>query len=103
MTLFIKMDNWPCVYHLLKDQKLDQYFDKLYVSSIYGEEKKDGRFFDFPIEDYGIKEKEALFVDDNEQLLDIAFTKGYEVRRMDREHEKTLSKHKVIHHLRNLE
>ena len=60
-------------------------FTKVYVSSIYGEEKKDKIFFDNPINDFNIKPNEAIFIDDNEVLLDIAVSKGFEVRLMDRE------------------
>lgn len=32
-----------------------------------------------------IKQGETIFIDDNEELLDIAVTKGLDVRLMDRE------------------
>ena len=37
--------------------------------------KKDGKFFDRPINEFGIKENEAIFVDDNPDLLDVAVKK----------------------------
>ena len=69
---------------------------------MYGEEKKDGLFFDNPIRDYNIKQGEAIFVDDNEKLLDIAVGNGLDVRLMDREKKIEKSKYKIIHNLFNI-
>ena len=98
-TLLLLSDNWPCAIRILKNAKLYEYFDKIYISSVYGVQKKEKVFFDYPIQDYKIKESEAIFVDDNEELLDIASEKGLEVRLMNREKEKINSKYKVINNL----
>lgn len=92
-------DNWPdCIKHLEEYEIID-YFDKLYISSIYGQLKQDGYFFDNPIEDYSIKNNEGLFIDDNESLLDVARTRNLDVRLMDRENEINDSKYDIIHNL----
>lgn len=97
--LILLSDNWPCAFHIMKNRGIDKYFDKLYISSIYKETKKEGIFFDRVINDYNIKAGEAIFVDDNESLLDVAITKGLEVRLMDREKQINKSKYKIINNL----
>ena len=98
-TLILLSDNWPSVLPYMKDNNIYNYFDKIYISSIYGQEKKDGLFFDNPIKDFNIKKGEAIFIDDNESLLDIAITKGLDVRLMNREKNINSSKYKIISNL----
>lgn len=83
-TLILLTDNWPSVLPIMRQRKLDKYFAKIYVSSIYNSKKEEGVFFDYPINDFKIKEGEAIFIDDNELLLDVALTKKLDVRLMDR-------------------
>ena len=97
--LILLTDNWPCVIPYLRKHKLDELFEKVYVSSMYGVEKKDGVFFDYPIDDFSIGDGEALFIDDNEKNLDIAKKKGYNVLLMDRDNKNTDSKYDVINNL----
>lgn len=73
--LILLSDNWPCVYNILKRWNIYDFFTKLYISSEYCELKKDGKFFDRPINEFGIKENEAIFIDDNPDLLDVAVKK----------------------------
>ena len=100
--LIMLTDNWPCVDLYLKHYKLDTYFDKIYISSIYGCQKDQGTFFDFPIKDYNIKKGEALFIDDNEINLYEASIRNLDVLLMDREKEIKKSKYKVINNLFDL-
>ena len=100
--LLMLTDNWPCVIPFLKDNNLYDYFDKIYISSVYGVEKKDKVFFDYPIKDYNIKKGEALFIDDVESNLDIAKEKGLDVMQMDRYKKDIKSKYKVINDLKNI-
>ncbi len=95
-------DNWPCAIDYLKSKDIYKYFDKVYISSCYGVKKSEKVFFDYPINDYNIKEGDAIFIDDNESLLDIAVTKGLNVMLMDRENEIKESKYKIINNLKNL-
>ena len=95
-------DNWPCVNRILKEYGIYDYFDKVYVSSIYGTKKSEKVFFDYPIKDYNIKEGEAIFIDDNESLLDIAKEKGLDTRLMVRSKEIKKSNHNIIYDLNNL-
>jgi len=96
--LILLTDNWPCVIPYLDKYKLSGYFDKVYVSSFYGVEKKDKLFFDYPITDYSIKPGDAVFIDDNESNLDIAMDKGLSVLLMDRS-SKNKSKHNKVNDL----
>ena len=100
--LIMLSDNWPCVIPYLKDNGLYDFFDKIYISSVYHAVKKDGVFFDYPIKDYKIKPGEALFIDDTESLLDVAKEKGFDCMLMDRYKKTTKSKYKIINDLYNL-
>ena len=95
-------DNWPCAFNYLKKHSIDQYFTKIYISSVYGKRKQDKVLFDYPINEFNIKENEALFIDDNEELLDIATEKGFEVLHMDRNKTIKTSKYQIIHDFSNL-
>lgn len=101
-TLILLSDNWPSVLRIMNNVRIAHYFDKIYVSSIYGYDKKDKVLFDFVINDYGIKNGEAIFVDDNDFLLNIAEEKGLDVRLMNRECKLTTTNHQVINTLLDL-
>lgn len=99
-VLILLTDNWPCVRRILKEYGIYNCFDNIYVSSELGCEKKDGLLFDFPITNYGIEKGEAVFVDDNEKLLDIAQKKGLDTRLMVRDANRVVtSKHTIINNL----
>lgn len=100
--LILLTDNWPCVINYLKKYNLYNHFDNIYISSIYGVEKKDKTLFDYPIDELNIKHGEALFIDDNESNLDIAKEKGFDVMLMDRENNIKNSKYKIINNLSNI-
>ena len=95
-TLLLLSDNWPSVYHFLDKEDISKFFTKIYISSEYGTKKEEGRFFDYPIKDFNIQKREAIFIDDNDALLDIAEQKGLEVMLMDREGKVKESKHCLI-------
>ena len=95
-------DNWPNEINYLKKQNIDQYFTKKYISSMYGKRKQDEVLFDYPIKELDIKENEAIFIDDNEELLDIAAKKGLLVLHMDRNKTIKTSKYKIIHDFSDL-
>lgn len=96
-TILMLSDNWPCAFNYLKKHDIEKYFTKIYISSIYGEQKRDKVFFDYPIKEFNIKKDEALFIDDNEELLDIAVEKGLNVLHMDRNRVLESSKYEIIH------
>lgn len=100
--MILLSDNWPSVIEYMKEKDIYNYFEKVYVSSIYGQQKKDGMFFDNPIKDFDIKPSEAIFIDDNEKLLDIAITKGLDVKLMDRENKIENSKYEIINNLNQI-
>lgn len=101
-TILMLSDNWPCAFNYLKKHNIDQYFTKIYISSVYGKRKQDKVLFDYPIKEFNIKENEALFIDDNEELLDIAIEKGLLVLHMDRNNVLKTSKYKIIHDFSDL-
>lgn len=95
-TLILLTDNWPCAIPYLKEKNIYDYFDKIYISSFYGVEKKDGLFFNYPIRDFNIKKGEALFIDDKEENLDIASSYDMDVMLMDRFNEIDGSNYPII-------
>jgi HAD superfamily hydrolase (TIGR01509 family) len=98
--LILLSDNWPCCKPIMDNKDLSKYFNKIYISSVYGTKKIEGDFFDYLINDFNIKEGEAYFVDDNESILDVAVSKGLEVRQMDREKVVLSSKYTIINDLK---
>ena len=98
--LILLSDNWPCCKPIMDNKDLSKYFNKIYISSVYGTKKIEGDFFDYLINDFNIKEGEAYFVDDNESILDVAVSKGLEVRQMDREKVVLSSKYIIINDLK---
>lgn len=100
--LILLSDNWPCMYRILQNKGIDKYFDRIYSSSDYGKKKEDEVLFDYPINDFNIKAGEAIFIDDNELLLDVAVSKGLLVRHMDRENKIIKSKYKIIYDLNSI-
>lgn len=101
-TLLLLSDNWPSALRMLKDYKIEKYFNKVYISSIYQSQKRDKIFFDFPINDFDIKQGQAIFVDDNIDLLYIAEEKGLKPILMDRDNIISDSKYKIINCLNEL-
>ncbi len=102
-TILLLSDNWPCCIDIMKEYDIDKYFRKLYISSIYGCTKSDKNFFDYPIKDYKIHSNEAIFVDDNPNLLAIAQQKGLDVRLMDRDNKYQESEYPIIHNLHDID
>jgi len=100
--LILLSDNWPDAINSLKEYEIYDLFSKVYISSIYGQLKKDGDFFDNPINDFNILKGEAVFIDDSEKLLEIAQNKGFDVRLMDRENGVENSKFKIINNLKDI-
>ena len=100
--LILLTDNWPSVIDYLKEYDLYDDFEKIYISSIYGVEKKDKVLFNYPIKELNIRPNEALFIDDNKFNLDIALEKGLDVMLMDREKKVKDSKYQIINNLCNI-
>ena len=100
--LILVSDNWPCVFRIMKKWGIDKYFEKVYVSSVYEAKKEEGILFDYPIKEFNIKDNEAIFVDDHENLVDVAFNKGMIPVVMDRFEEYDRCKYKKIESLNEL-
>lgn len=100
--LILLSDNWPCLLRILKHWDIDKFFTKIYISSIYDCKKEQKVFFDFPINDFNIKNGEAIFIDDHEKLVEIAEEKGFIPILMDRFNEYETSKYKIIKSLDNI-
>lgn len=97
--IILLSDNWPCIRRILAENNMLNYFDKIYISSSYGCKKEEGIIFDYIIDDYDISNGDAIFIDDQEKVLDIANLKGLDTRFMNRNNTSLPSKHQVINNL----
>lgn len=93
--LGILSDGWASSYRVLRNNGLDIYFDKILISSVYGSIKTDGTFFEILINKMNINPKETIFIDDRENILDIAYKYNFIPVKMNREKEE-LSKYRTI-------
>ena len=101
--LILLSDNWPCVYAILKNWGIDKFFTKIYISSEYPALKKDGLLFDYAMNEFKIKKDEAIFVDDNPELWEVADKKKLIPVLMDRTNlHKDYSKYKRIQNLEEI-
>lgn len=101
--LILLSDNWPCVYAILKNWGIDKFFTKIYISSEYPALKKDGLLFDYAMNEFKIKKDEAIFIDDNPELLEVADKKKLIPVLMDRANlHKDYSKYKRIQNLEEI-
>lgn len=101
--LILLSDNWPCVYAILKNWGIDKFFTKIYISSEYPALKKDGLLFDYAMNELKIKKDEAIFVDDNPELLEVADKKKLIPVLMDRANlHKDYSEYKRIQNLEEI-
>lgn len=71
-SLIILSDNFPSIKRILKDMKIDKYFDTMIISTFYGYRKKDKVLFEILKNTIQYKEGTAIFIDDSEINLDIA-------------------------------
>ena len=101
-TLIMLTNNFPSIINYLKYEEIYELFDKVYISSICETSKNEGKFFDMVINDYDIKENEAIFIDDFEDNLDLGYKKHLNVIMLDRENKKE-SKYKKISNLAELD
>ncbi len=101
-TLIMLTNNFPSIINYLKYEEIYELFDKVYISSICETSKNEEKFFDMVINDYDIKENEAIFIDDFEDNLDLGYKKHLNVVMLDRDNKKE-SKYKKISNLAELD
>ena len=70
--LIILSDNFPSIKRILKDMKIDKYFDTMIISTFYGYPKKDKVLFEILKNTIKYDKETAIFIDDSEINLDIA-------------------------------
>lgn len=101
--LGILSDGWVSSYRVLKNYKIDKYFDTIFISSKYGCVKKDGKFFELLKEEMNISDDEAIFIDDRESILEVSTKYGFIPIRMSRNNSNINSKFEIITSLVELE
>lgn len=97
-TLIILSDNFPSIKRILKDIGIDKYFQTMIFSTFYGYRKKDKKLFEILKNNIQYEEKTAIFIDDNENNLDIAKEYGLIPIRMNR-NKNSNSKYPIINNL----
>lgn len=70
--LIILSDNFPSIKRILKNMKIDEYFDTMIISTFYGYRKKDKVLFEILKNTIKYDNETAIFIDDSEINLDIA-------------------------------
>lgn len=100
--LIMLTDNFPSIIGYLKKYGLSELFERIYISSISESSKKEDKFFKTMIDDFEIKNGEAIFIDDSEENLDMGVRFSLEPIMLDRENRKE-SKYKRITSLDELE
>ncbi len=100
--LILLTDNWPCGEYLMRIWSLNDYFEKMYISSYYGVKKDNQEFFKIPMKEFNLKADDIIFVDDNDIPLDTATSLGIKVYKMDRTNTITDDKYEVIHSLNEI-
>lgn len=99
--IILLSDNWPSVVEYMKYKKIDKFFEKIYVSSMYSLKKENGKFFDLVLNEYNIKNN-SIFVDDHEENLDVANQKEIYGLLMNRKNDIHNSKYKIINSLKDI-
>ena len=99
--LVILSDNFPSIKRILKDMDIDKYFELIIISTFYGYRKKDKILFNILKNNIQYKKGTAIFIDDNENNLNIA--KEYELIsiKMDR-NKNSKSKYPIINNMTDI-
>ena len=97
--LLLLTDNWPCGEYLMHIWGLNEFFQKMYISSYYGVKKDNKKFFKIPMKEFNLKKENIIFVDDGDVPLETAMSLGIKVYKMDRFNNIKEDKYDVIHSL----
>lgn len=101
-NLYILSNAWPSIIRILKKHGIEKHFKGIVVSFMYSTLKEE-KLFDSFIEEYKIKTKDSVFVDDRKDLLKIASELGFEVLLMDRNNNISSEEYKSINKLEELD
>lgn len=101
-SLAILSDGWPSTKRILDNYDISKYFKTIIISSQHGCRKKDGKLFQILKDELKIHHNQALFIDDREDLLEIANNYGFIPIRMDRKKNRKKSHYKIIKSLNEL-
>ena len=99
--IILLSDNWPSLLEYMKYKKIECFFEKIYISSMYSLKKENGEFFDLVLKEFNVKDN-SIFVDDHEENLTIAEEKGIHGLLMDRKCSYFDSKFKIINSLKDI-
>ncbi len=101
-NLYIISNGWPSSIRVLKNKKLDSYFKRIYISSIYGTIKEEKLFDIFLNNNPEVNPHESLYIDDREYVLDKAFEYNFNLIIMERITHALKSKYFKIHSIQDL-
>lgn len=100
-NLYILSNGWPSSLRILKNRKLDNYFQEIFISSMYSTTKEE-LLFDLFLEKTNIIPKETLYVDDRRHILEKANKYSFHLLLMDRKKIYLESKFKIINTMNDI-
>lgn len=103
-NLYIISNGWPSSFRVLKNKGLDTYFKGIIISSMYTTTKEETLFDIFLNKYKDVKEKESLYIDDREHILNKANEYGFHLLLMDRKniYTDTKTKYKIINNMTDI-
>lgn len=101
--LGVVSDTWPSLERVFINKGLRKYFSTFIMSSVYGTTKSEETLFKIALDELGVNPKETIFIDDNEENLEVAERIGIQPILIDIYGSKKLnSKYKVINSISEL-
>lgn len=101
-NLYIISNGWPSSFRVLKNKNIDNYFNDIFISSMYSTTKEEN-LFDIFLESYkNVNPNESLYIDDRRHILEKANVYGFNLLLMDRKGIYTESKFKTINSMDNI-
>ena len=98
-NLYMITDAWPSTFRVLDNFKLKKYFKEVVVSSLESTLKEKGLFNIFINKNKSVIPEESIYIDDREDLLDMAKELGFNVLLIDRTKSCKDSKYNIIYEL----
>ena len=102
-NLYMITDAWPSSLRVLQNRKIFRKFQNIMISSFESKTKREGLFEIFLKYHREVIPGESIFIDDRSDILDYAEQCGFHVLLMNRSQKTIESRHRMIHHLCEIE
>jgi len=100
-NLYIVSNGWTSSLRILENQNIEDYFQKIFISSMYSTVKEE-KLFDLFLEETNIQPQETLYIDDRRHILEKASEYPFHLLLMDRKKLYTESKFKIINNMNDI-